>query len=839
MLQAASTVDEFEALYQLMRARGTWAELLLQLPSVPAVPLYPFPLTALPPEVQQSIVATDTSRLIGGMGQATSAFFAARINRANQPGLTLNVWEYWLFAFAWFATQSEGDDGKSGSRSDAFMYKTNINALYSCLLRQYALVLLEAQATSHQSVGRSRGLGYSLNSAPSSHAGEGPFQVLAATLTELWLQQNSAEFFVSINASLGASAGRTSSAFVLRSKYRAPTFLVLCGLHDFVTLLVHTASEVAVFHQSDASRYRADLGATQSTADRIAGVVLRDMIIDPLYRTLKLGLLLAPPMWPYLVSVWQLVAAPWRHSPAPDAYAKLTVLHERKQALAIGFGFAPAGARVDAAKTAAEEEEEFPFSTLVLSPYDPASLKSPFLLPPPRKSASSTTGSSGASAAAAIFSGFNLASVFGAAPTASSSSSLSSASSLSSSSSSPSSASALAVLSLPQNWGWFTFFDVTKPVGAWPPATGHAMGSAGTAIGAASGVLSSVESGASRLGYVTASAELSMEYRGYVAYNFALYTPLLRAWIAAARELFVQQSQPLNPLFLIALSNALRFFRAPPLVTLLHEMGEAMRAPADHHYGGVTRASSSTEMEQRIVAERWAHLEHCVFPHTAVDGGLSGERVLSDLLRECHRFVRMAAVSGWSLWGASTQAADAAVLRQSMADVTECAVALFALDAVALDRQLAQDADDDKAQQQQSQAQRHAQLGGLGGSAGGPLFGAPLNRHMQPLTDEQRAQLRMGQLRMDRGRVSFEGDPWAKPVASFESPLLLWLLLRVSVLLGLVDPSTRKTYLNLRPLGKRAVVWGLVGLLVCAWLLARLGSLDLGSLLAADDGEDE
>jgi hypothetical protein len=263
----------------------------------------------------------------------------------------------------------------------------------------------------------------------------------------------------------------------LRAKYRAPTYLMLNSLHDVLTLLLHTATEVAVYHQADSSRYRADYGV-HSVADRIAGTVLREMMMDPLYRTLKLGLLLAPSMWPYLVSVWRLVITPWAQSPSPTALQELAALHERKQTQA-ALAYTQYSSTIGSpAGATAPPQEQFPFSTLVLSPFDPLSLQSPFMLPKRVGSAVVSKSSSSSTSMFSLGSLFGntsslMSSAFSSSPTPSSPSISSSTPSTTPSSSSLSSTATTAtVISSPQNWGWFTFYDVTLQIGMWkkPPA---------------------------------------------------------------------------------------------------------------------------------------------------------------------------------------------------------------------------------------------------------------------------------------------------------------------------------------------------------------------------------
>lgn len=478
-LQSATTVEEFEGLYQLLQPKGALVSMMQQLPLVANVPLYAFPTAALPAEVQQAIVSSDYNRMSLLGHSPESSIVASRINRANQPGLTLPIWEYWLFAFAWFATQGETDEAKNVARTDGSHHRTMVNALYTSVLRQYALALLEAEASSSaqdtggRGMGASGGMGGGAMGLRGGAGGggmgvsappqlEGPFRSFVATLCEFWMHQNSPQLFTAISASYahGDSGGpAASAAFVLRSKYRAPTYLILNGLHDVLTLVLHVASDVAAvrFAESVSRRGGAmEYGGVHAAADRIASAVLRDQLLDPLYRTLKLGLLLAPPMWPYLVSLWRLVTAPWLQRATAEARHALSLVHERKQAQANSIPLAYSTGQQSQQQQQQQEQraaEEFPFSTLVVSPFEPASLRSPFVL----SKVAATTGASAAANLMQSASLFGLSSLFSASGTSTSLSP------------SPLSTSTLPI-TIPQNWMWFSFFDPTKPIGAWSGA---------------------------------------------------------------------------------------------------------------------------------------------------------------------------------------------------------------------------------------------------------------------------------------------------------------------------------------------------------------------------------
>ncbi len=255
----------------------------------------------------------------------------------------------------------------------------------------------------------------------------------------------------------------------------------------------------------------------------------------------------------------------------------------------------------------------------------------------------------------------------------------------------------------------------------------------------------------------------------------------------------MRQAQPLNALFLITLHTAVTHLNAMPLGTLLRELENIANQPFDRFAGGARVATG--EMEKRIMQDRWTLLEHGTLPSTDAQS----QRLCVNLLRECHRYVRLASSSGWSLWGGLGSAAssrdDAAVLRRRVEEASRDALALLYVPQAELQAHLERDVADDVKLQQQQHAQ-HAQLQARGGK----------EQRLRPLTDEQRAMLRHGLLRMDHSTaIPFEGDPWLRPVSSSESAMLLWLLYRISVLCGLVDPRAQKTYFNLRLLGRKVV----------------------------------
>jgi hypothetical protein len=563
-LQQATTVEDFEALYQFLHAKSPLVTLLMKLPLIQDIPFYPFPQAALPEDLQLMVLASsDSTRLVGNsIAVADAAFFASRINRVNQPGLTLNVWEYWLFAFAWFATQNDSEESRG---LDPLHYRTMTNVLYSSLLRQYALTLFESEAcNSQESYSTPRRAGFGASSDASAH--EGPFGTFVATLAEFWLHQNPVLLFTSVSSAAAASSSLPS---VLRYKYRPPTFLMLSGIHDLLTLVFHNASDVTVFRPTENSRYRADYGVS-SNADRIMGMVFRDLLIDPLYRTLKLGLLLAPHRWSYLVSLWSLVCTPWTQTAAPDAYAQLALMDEQKQAAYAVMH----GSSREEQQLRRQLLEDLPFSTLVPSPYDPASLKSPFVVPPrvaPPSPAPTLSGSN-------LLGGLNFTSIFGSNYVSPIKSLANAAASFQTSPTTKGAAGApgeVKPLDAPQNWSWFTFHDATAPIGCWKRAEPRQQ-----------------------------DAELWLEARTYVACHYPLYTPLLHGWIAAAHDVFVKQPQPINQAFIVLLHNALACFNGAPLNSVLRELDAVMVAALDH------RRPVARELEQRGMLERaWQMLE--------------------------------------------------------------------------------------------------------------------------------------------------------------------------------------------------------------------------------------
>ncbi len=93
---------------------------------------------------------------------------------------------------------------------------------------------------------------------------------------------------------------------------------------------------------------------------------------------------------------------------------------------------------------------------------------------------------------------------------------------------------------------------------------------------------------------------------------------------------------------------------------------------------------------------------------------------------------------------------------------------------------------------------------------------------------------------MDRGGIGFLGDAWDKPVSSTENYVMLWILFRISLLLGLAErkPNATKTYFNLRPLGNKLFLWSIVVLVLVIFLFSRMGKINFGGMFELENEEE-
>lgn len=311
-----------------------------------------------------------------------------------------------------------------------------------------------------------------------------------------------------------------------------------------------------------------------------------------------------------------------------------------------------------------------------------------------------------------------------------------------------------------------------------------------------------------------------MEYRGYMSYNVMFYMPLLRSWLMAAHDVFVTQAQPLNPLFLISLDSTLSFFSGNPLSEIMLLLDASLCGQLDD----ARRVShnSGVEMERRVMLERWGVMEQRPFPLDEVS--LASHRTV-ELLRECHRSTRMFAKAGWSVWSSAARD-DSASLRTRVDQISAHACALLRISTTDLARLIQVDADSDVARSKESSQSQQR------------VLHEDWHSSMKPLTDEQRMFLKNGSLRTGRTRVQYLGDPWGKPISSHESATLLWLLYHISWLLGFTDPKQRKTYFNIRPLGRKFFIYLIVLLGIAIWMFRYLGKIDFGSIFEVDQEDD-
>ncbi len=826
-MQSAMTVEDYESVYQLLQGKGSLFSLLVQLSCLQQAPVYVFPAAALPADAFQVLQAsglTAVGATGGGMagGNPLHAFLSARLNRNQQRGLSLNMLEYYLFGFAWAATQAGGGSsagfvsgsasrissilsgnkgsssssgsGSSGKTLPPDPFKTRFNALYTSLLRQYALSLLELEARADAMSGSSLMRGMHRGGTADAAKGEAYFQVFVAIASLFWLHQNPSQFFFAASAAVnaaslsssGSAAANKGSLFLFRSRYVAPTYLVVNAMYDLLTLLLHSAAADSSapssattgsafgggapqyqFHQlQQPSAHQLGASPVAVAAGRIANLAMREIVSDSLYRFLKLGLVFAPSLWPFLATLWRLAASPWTQAPLADSYAFLVRTHERyqlslqEQDRRLSYGAPPPPV---AGAGAAAVQEEFPYSTQVLSPFDPTSLVSPFVLPK-KKAASSSLAAASSSFAGGFF---NLSSIFG-------------GSGLSTGPvESPSIGLPTQSLLAPQNWAWYTFDNPAAPLGALWPAT----------------PLPDVH-------------PLAQEIRAFVVANYPLYSLLFRTWLVALHEHFVEQTQPLSYALLLALEKMLELLTASSVLLVLRELESAIHQPLDRFSDG------RLEIEKRVVLERWMVLEHAAHPPLNLLSDAHVAELAVDLLKEVSVFSRL------------SNEAKSSVFKGLIFSLSRELEVMFGFARADLEARVAAAASASVPSASQSQSSQRV--------GGGAAVGTTMR-----LTQEQQAMLRDGRLRMDQSGIGFIGDVWDKPVSSSESFVVLWILFRLSLLLGLAErkPNATKTYLNLRPLGSKAVLWALVVVIVAVVIVTRLARLDLSGLFELGDEE--
>jgi hypothetical protein len=359
----------------------------------------------------------------------------------------------------------------------------------------------------------------------------------------------------------------------------------------------------------------------------------------------------------------------------------------------------------------------------------------------------------------------------------------SSSSSLSSSSSSQSTASLPSATSKsgPQNWTWYTFYDPAGPVGClWDSASKP-----------------------------ISSDQARVEYRAYLVVNYPLFTVLFRSWVTSLHHCFIEESQPLTYGMLVAIQRGTEFMSSSASLASLQELEAALARPIDRF------ADGRFEMEKRAILERWISLEHVSFSPTGnVFQDASMKQRGMDLVKEAALFAK-ASGSGSSFASLLSNLKEDLELIFSLAhDKVEAEIGVVLADA--------------------ESAARSSR------AAAPNALSLVSSRSAQRLTDEQKQLLREGKLRMDRSGIGYSGDIWDKPVSSSESWLVLWLLFRLSLLLGLAQhkPGGTKTFFNLRPLGRKMLLWSVLVLFVGLWIVSRLGKLDLSWLDFADDDDE-
>jgi hypothetical protein len=806
-ISQASSLEEYEALYQLLHGKGNLFSVMVQLSGVVQATHYSFPISCLPNEAIQMLqvvgpgigsggptsAAAAAGGGMGGGGGAMGSFLFARFNRNNQSGLSLNMLEFFLASFAWFATLPSSSQsssrissilgGKSlstSSSSSSSPYSRNMqDTLYSCLIRQYSMVLLELEARSEAVSGASflRGAVMRGHSGADVSKSDTFFQVYVTIVSLFWLHQNPSQLFFAASAAMTSAGQNKASLYVFRTRYVAPTFLIMCGLYDLMLLLVHSsgdapapvatpfASQFQFQHQPAASYQQHGSSAVAIAAGRVASLALREIVLDGLYRVLKLALMFAPNSWPHVASLWHVVVSPWSYAPKQDAQASLARVHERflaaqqerERRLAYNNAAPPA--------SVGQPAEEFPFSTQILCPYVPESLRSPFVVPvAPTKSSSLrlTFTSQGASAFSGVSNLFNFSGIFGG-------SEGSSVSSVETPAISPSSS--LTKIPVPKNWSWFTFYDPMQPLAVTSPSESSTLA----------------------------------DVRGAIVYGYPFYVPLVRTWIEALHAHHVEQTQPLSMELLVGLERLWGVISSPLVLSVLRELDSALHQPLDRFSDG------RLEIEKRSVLERWMTLEHSshTFGLFFADAHLNA--LVIDLMKEVAMFGRL-----------SSEGRSSAFKTVSENLVRYCE-RIFGISKTEIDEAVAA-----------ASSAMNVATSRTSSSSSSPSPSGGLR-----LTSEQRAMLREGRLHMDRSNAVFLGDTWDKPVTSSESWVALWILFRLSLLLGLAErkPNATKTYLSLRPLGHKIVLWGVVVLIVAAFVVSRLGKISFGSLFAFDDEE--
>ena len=784
----ATSRDDFEALYQFLNAKGPFFSLLVQLGNSQ---MYKFPPSVLPQEAYEIVRAqSDQATSIAmpiGEGLPFQRMLNSHMNRDRQPGLTLNVLEFFLFAFIWFATQTEDSESSSimrkissssSSPSDISKHKNMTNVLYSCLLRQYSVLLLEldcyndylAAHTSRRDFGST------------NNAEDGLFRTLSNIICMFWLHQNPSKLFYAVS-----NSSSSTTMFVNRSRYISPTFLMLNGLHDFVALLLHhTAHDLtSVFSGGmfgGTPYYGGFSTPMASSASRTCGQVLHDSS-DSLYKTLKLGLMLSPKFWPYLCSIWRMLITPWHMLPALNAWEELAKAHERVNELERRKGLESYANQPPIEEIKPEDQL---FSTQVLTPYSKESLRSPFVIPKPTKKTSTSGGmvamlSPGKISASQVVSYFGLSSIFG-----------SDSPSFGIVSSAPSSSSSSSMTPVPENWSWYTFHD--------PSATLNTKISDEKEKAAFKDVVK------------------SLDKRSCIMFNYPFYIALLRTWIACLYDNFIDQAQPLSYGLVVAYEEMLATFCEEDVLKILQDVEESLSQNVSHRY-----LDGRVEMEKRILMERWAQLERSTYPLTSVTffGDEQMKQRILKLVKEARRFSQVYTVQS--------------DLDSRLGYLDRHCQKLFSLSASEMESL--------KTSNEQKQT-GDSSFFGLNLSS---ITSAGSSGHMSmdvsrgPLSEQDKTDLRLGKYRMDKGGIAYQGDVWDKPVSSYESYAVLWILYRVSIVFGFAQrkaDGTTKTFLNLRPLGKKVMFLVLLLLVLLIAILRSMQGINFSVLFELDDDEE-
>ncbi len=863
----ANSVEEYELLYQLLHGKGHLFSVILQLSSVQHAAHYSFPIAALPSEAIQLLQSFGIPNGAGGVGvgggggiggggglpsgnalgsSPLSSFLYARFNRHNISGLSLNMLEYFLCAFAWFATSqklgvkallsssgsssySASSSALSSSASSPFS-RSMQDTLFSSLMRQYSMILLELEARSEALSGASymRGPFMRGGGVEASSKFDLVFHNFVNIAAMFWLYQNPTQLFFAASAAVQSAS--KANLYVFRARYVAPTLCSLLGLYDLMLLLVHSVGDAPPaptttpfasqfqfqHHQPAASYQQHGSAAVAIAAGRVCSLVLREIVFDPLYRMFKLALLFAPNSWPHLATLWHVVVSPWSYGPRPDAQASLISANERfvafQQEKERRSAYNTSGAPV--AGQSQLPVEDFPFSTQILCPYLPESLKSPFVVPVTPGQGRSSVSSSTKNAISGMSSLFNLSSIFGGnfgTPSSSSiggggstsnndksntTSSSSSSNNSSSSSSrngnggssatgsgmlisvSVSSSSSKEALLRPQNWSWYTFCD---PLVSLATTTSNTEAAASTEF-------------------------MHQDVRATVVANFAFYLPLLRTWTESLHGYHVEQTQPLSLEVLIGVERIWSVLSSPQVLPVLRELDVALHQPLDRFSDG------KLELDKRLVLERWMALEHSAYSAGLFFSDHHLSSLASDWLKEMFLFGRLSSDG------------QSSTFKQISDGLARCSDLLFGVSRSEIDVRVAS-----AALEMSSSSQGAAQS----------AASSKTSSSAQRLSAEQRAMLRDGRLYMERGNAVFVGDVWDRPVTSSESWVALWLLFRFSLLCGLAERRTNatKTYFNLRPLGSKLLLWSLVVLILAVFVISRLGRISLGGLFELEEEE--